>query len=83
MAHPTWVQCITTAVNDAPRLCKIFGFARKVSRKNVGHKVMFNEYFGAKYVRTQDWKLFAQPGEKIWHLYKINEDESELNDLAE
>ncbi|MDB5245957.1 MAG: sulfatase [Segetibacter sp.] len=47
-----------------------------------GHKVLFNEHFGAKYVRTEEWKLVARPREK-WHLYQINKDETEMNDVAD
>lgn len=52
------------------------------SKSRSGHKVLFNEHFGAKYVRTNDWKLVARNKEK-WHLYHIDDDETELNDLAE
>jgi arylsulfatase len=52
------------------------------SKSRTAHKVLFNEHFGAKYVRTQEWKLVARNGEK-WHLYHLNDDETELNDLAE
>ncbi len=46
------------------------------------HDALFNEHFGARYVRHQGWKLVARNNEK-WHLYKIEEDETELNDLAD
>jgi len=46
-----------------------------------GHKVLFNEHYGAKYVRTEEWKLVAR-SEESWHLYRINDDETELNDLS-
>ncbi len=45
-------------------------------------RLLFNEHFGAKYARSGDWKIVAKPNEKGWHLYKISEDQSELNNLA-
>ncbi len=50
-------------------------------KKGPIHEALFNEHFGAKYVRHQGWKLVARNKEK-WHLYKINADETEQNDLA-
>jgi arylsulfatase len=48
-----------------------------------GHQVLFNEHYNAGYVRDNGWKLVSRSGDKIWHLYKIDEDETELNDLAD
>lgn len=45
------------------------------------HSLLFNEHFGAKYVRNGDWKLVARSNEG-WRLYKISEDQTELHDLA-
>lgn len=45
------------------------------------HTALFNEHFGARYVRHEGWKLVARNNEK-WRLYRINADETELNDLA-
>lgn len=47
-----------------------------------GHNVLFNEHFNARYVRDGNWKLVSLSSDSTWHLYKINEDETELNDLA-
>ncbi|HTN22300.1 MAG TPA: arylsulfatase [Pelobium sp.] len=47
-----------------------------------GHQVLFNEHYNARYVRDNGWKLVSRSGDKIWHLYKIDEDETEMNDLA-
>jgi arylsulfatase A-like enzyme len=52
------------------------------NRSAKGHEALFNEHFGAKYARTDEWKLVARNKEP-WHLYKIDEDETELNDLSE
>lgn len=46
-----------------------------------GHRTLFNEHFGARFVRHEGWKMVARPNEK-WHLYRIGEDETELNDLS-
>ncbi len=50
-------------------------------KKLTGHEALFNEHFGAKYVRYQNWKLVAKNNEQ-WHLYDIVNDPSEINDLA-
>ncbi|WP_222597303.1 hypothetical protein [Chitinophaga pinensis] len=44
--------------------------------------MLYNEHFNARYVREGDWKLVSLSGDSTWHLYKINQDETELNDLA-
>jgi arylsulfatase A-like enzyme len=51
-------------------------------KQRAGHKVLFNEHYGGRYVRTDEWKLVSRNKEK-WHLYHINDDETELNDLSE
>lgn len=45
-------------------------------------RALFNEHFGARYVRYQGWKLVANNNEP-WHLYRIDADETEINNLAE
>lgn len=47
----------------------------------IGHDTLFNEHFGNRYVRSDGWKLVARRGEP-WRLFRINDDETELNDLA-
>lgn len=47
-----------------------------------GHDYLFNEHFKARYARSKDWKLVSTAQDTIWRLYRINEDETELNDLA-
>lgn len=51
-------------------------------KKEAGHDVLYNEHFNARYVREGDWKLVSLSGDSTWHLFKINQDETELNDLA-
>ncbi|WP_121355226.1 arylsulfatase [Flavisolibacter nicotianae] len=51
------------------------------SVKATGHTVLFNEHFGARYVRYDGWKLVSRNREP-WHLFRIDDDETELNDLA-
>jgi arylsulfatase len=46
-----------------------------------GHDVLFNEHFGARYVRSGEWKLVSPPNQP-WHLFKTDDDESELIDLT-
>ena len=50
--------------------------------QRTGHEVLFNEHYGAKYVRYEGWKLVARRNEQ-WHLYHIEDDETETNDLAD
>ena len=43
---------------------------------------LFQEHFGARYVRYNGWKLVALSKDRVWHLYQISKDETEINDLA-
>ncbi|WP_039865979.1 sulfatase-like hydrolase/transferase [Pedobacter sp. BAL39] len=53
------------------------------NKKGPVHDALFNEHFGARSVRYQGWKLVATAKERNnWHLYHIEEDQSEINDLA-
>lgn len=47
-----------------------------------GHQELFNEHFGARYARVDDWKLVSTKADSTWHLYRIQNDQTELNDLA-
>ncbi len=51
-------------------------------RKSAGHEYLFNEHMNARYVRSRDWKLVSLTRDTTWRLYRINEDGTELNDLA-
>ncbi|PWV45391.1 arylsulfatase [Chitinophaga sp. S165] len=51
-------------------------------KKQQEHDALYNEHFNARYVREGNWKLVSLSGDSTWHLYKINQDETELNDLA-
>jgi arylsulfatase A-like enzyme len=51
------------------------------STKASGHNILFNEHFGARYVRYDGWKLVSKRNDP-WHLFRIDDDETELNDLA-
>ncbi len=45
---------------------------------------MFGEHEGGRSVISEDgWKLVRDRGEKNWHLYDLNHDETEMHDLAE
>lgn len=46
-----------------------------------GHNTLFNEHFGNRYLRSGEWKLVSHRNEP-WRLFRINDDETELNDLA-
>jgi arylsulfatase A-like enzyme len=47
-----------------------------------GHNQLFNEHFGARYVRTDSWKLVSLPRDSTWHLYNLSADKTETNDLS-
>jgi arylsulfatase A-like enzyme len=43
---------------------------------------LFGEHEGGRSVITPDgWKLVRDRGESQWHLYNLNADETEMNDL--
>ena len=44
---------------------------------------LYNEHFRARYIRDGDWKLVSLSSDTTWRLYKIDEDETELNDLSD
>lgn len=46
------------------------------------HEYFYNEHFGARSVRNKDWKLVSKSNDSTWHLFRIREDETEMNDLA-
>ncbi|MDP4284948.1 MAG: arylsulfatase [Bacteroidota bacterium] len=46
------------------------------------HDTLFNEHFRARYIRDNEWKLVSLSGDTTWHLYRINKDQTELNDLS-
>ncbi len=52
-----------------------------VNKNAPAHEPLFNEHYGAKYVRHDGWKLVARP-RQAWKLFKVSDDETELNDLA-
>lgn len=51
-------------------------------KRSVGHTVLFNEHFGAKYARLNNWKLVATHRDSVPHLYNLAEDRTEMNDLS-
>jgi len=53
-------------------------FASKTAN---GNRTLFNEHFGARYVRQDGWKLVSRRNEP-WHLFRIDDDETELKDLS-
>ncbi len=46
------------------------------------HYTLYNEYFNAGYIRDDEWKLVSLSGDTTWHLYTINQDQTEPNDLS-
>jgi arylsulfatase A-like enzyme len=51
------------------------------SNKQV-HTTLYNEHYKARFIRDGEWKLVSLANDTTWHLYKINQDETELNDLS-
>lgn len=51
-------------------------------KRSAGHEYFFNEHFNARYVRSAEWKLVSLTRDSTWRLYRIQDDETELNDLA-
>jgi len=51
-------------------------------KKDKGHQILYNEHEGSKYVRRDAWKLVMAGGDKKWHLYNMEKDPTELNDLS-
>ena len=50
-------------------------------KKREGHTALFNEHFGARYVRQGHWKLVKR-NRQDWHLYDVEKDQSETRNLA-
>ena len=47
-----------------------------------GHQELYNEHFGARYARVDNWKLVSLSNDTTWHLYNLAVDRSENNDVA-
>lgn len=47
-----------------------------------GHRNLFNEHFGAKYIRSENWKLVSLSNDTTWHLYNLTSDKAEIHDVA-
>ena len=47
-----------------------------------GHEYLFWEHFGARAVHHGPWKLVSVGRDAPWELYNLDEDRTELNDLA-
>lgn len=52
-------------------------------RQREGHPYLFNEHEGGRYVRSSEWKLVAPDRKSPWELYRMSEDRTETNNLAE
>lgn len=47
-----------------------------------GHEELFNEHFGARYARADNWKLVSFSNDSAWHLFNLATDNTEMTDLA-
>ncbi|WP_460980766.1 hypothetical protein [Spirosoma fluminis] len=43
---------------------------------------MFNEHYGARYVRSGDWKLVSSSRDSTWQLFNLATDKAETKNLA-
>ena len=50
--------------------------------KAATQRTLYNEHYGARYIRDQNWKLVSLSSDSTWHLYDIEQDQTEINDLA-
>ncbi len=53
-----------------------------VGKLSPGHESLFNEHFGARYVRSGDWKLMSTSRDSTWHLFNLATDKTETEDVA-
>lgn len=47
-----------------------------------GHTQLFNEHFGARYVRSGNWKMVSLSNDPTWQLFNLANDPTETNNLA-
>lgn len=47
------------------------------------HNALYNEHFGSGYARSGGWKIVRRRNNESWKLYRIANDETELNDLSD
>lgn len=52
-------------------------------KDEAAQRVLCNEHFGARYIRNGEWKLVSLAADTAWRLFRINDDQSELNNLAD
>ncbi|MDN3548104.1 arylsulfatase [Mucilaginibacter aquaedulcis] len=50
--------------------------------KTTADEPLFNEHYGARYVRYQGWKMVSLAKDSTWSLYRIKDDETENNDVS-
>jgi arylsulfatase A-like enzyme len=53
-----------------------------LGKNESGNRSLYNEHFRARYIRDNSWKLVSTSRDTTWHLYRIQDDETELNNLA-
>jgi arylsulfatase A-like enzyme len=47
-----------------------------------GHITLFNEHFGARYVRSGNWKMVSLSNDTTWQLFDLAKDRSETTNIA-
>lgn len=53
-----------------------------LGKKTAGHENLFNEHFGARFVRSGNWKLVSGSRDTTWQLYNLATDQTETRNLA-
>ncbi|CCH51117.1 sulfatase [Fibrisoma limi BUZ 3] len=67
------------AITPSTGLSLTPSFQGKVS---TGREALFNEHFGARYVRSDDWKLVSSSRDSTWRLFNVAADKAETQDVA-
>lgn len=81
VAHATYPQSYAgneISPMEGKSLVPIFS-----GKTRTGHPFLFNEHEGGRSVRTADWKLVTPDAKEPWQLFKINEDRSETQNVAD
>lgn len=67
---------------EVPRSTGISMVPSFQDKTSSGHAVLFNEHFGARYALQNNWKLVATRRDSAAHLFNLEEDRTETNDLS-
>ncbi len=77
-SYPDTLDGIPVIPCEGKSMVKIFN-----GQKMIPHDYLFWEHMGNKAVRWHRWKLVMQDEKRIWELYDMSCDRTELNDLSD